>query len=561
MRDQSGARRHIAAAIELKDADPIPIGHELGGGTAQLRLQELLQLGGLHPGGIEMLIQLRQGQGSCREKGCCERRALVPRLERSPLEEQAAVQPGLGNGGTEASLQFIHSALLIEQQSLACGIERFTARGVLADHHLRVVEVAGHFLQGFVVAGDPDQALPQGRVIATAPYPHPLNPLFLGEEAEIDRDRSILPRIQQGSVINLPSIRKAGGPTEVPPFEPGELRLGHQGFEAFLNLPADLGAGGVDLIALPAPLLSGGRLDLVALLLGIAQQVAAPQGLQCLTHSRQLVACIDAVGQASRHQGVIGGDRVLDQLQQRHRLGRPQHQRTVFTSATGQDSGHRLLGVRIERCVLDLVDHVQAHQGADRLLSQVLAAEQFPQQLQQASNRLVITLRTTGACAQHRGDLQDQFDLSWQQGIDIHELLFRGLLAAVCIELEVGAVAGEQFAQLGGAIGRLFQKPPVHHIADVGGGEMYSQLGWKAILCPREKGVARRFIELLLPQSKQPGLAPQRSPQCRREGTQPVGSVAIVQDILRDLVHHQEEGGVRLAVLDHVAHRLDRLFR
>ena len=119
----------------------------------------------------------------------------------------------------------------------------------------------------------------------------------------------------------------------------------------------------------------------------------------------------------------------------------------------------------------------------------------------------------------------------------------------------------EEFPQLGSAFRGLGEDALVHHIADVGGRQVYLQLGRETILRPREKGVTSCFIEFLLTQGQQPGLASQRGSQGRCKGAQAIRTVAVGQDVLGHLVDHQEQRRSLGPEIEHVPDRSHRLFR
>ena len=123
-----------------------------------------------------------------------------------------------------------------------------------------------------------------------------------------------------------------------------------------------------EVVALALPLLPSGGLDLVAQFLRVAQQIAPAQLLQGLAHGRLLIAAVHPLSQALGHQLFCGRLAVLNQLQQGHGFSGPQHQLAAFAGALPLDARHRRLGVGIECGVLHLVNTIQAHQGADRLI-------------------------------------------------------------------------------------------------------------------------------------------------------------------------------------------------
>ena len=193
-------------------------------------------------------------------------------------------------------------------------------------------------------------------------------------------------------------------------------------------------------------------------------------------------------------------------------------------------------------------------------IRQVLGAEQLAQHLQQTADGLVVALHAPGAAAHGGRDLEQQVDVTRQQGVDLHQVLDGDRLAAVGEELEVGAMQVEQAAQLGVGLRGLLQQALVDDVADVGRGQVDPQLGREAVLGPDQEGLVRLLVQLLLAQGQEPGAALERGPERGGEGAQPVDPVLAGEDVLGHLVHHQEEGRIGAAEAQHVADGAHRLF-
>ena len=80
---------------------------------------------------------------------------------------------------------------------------------------------------------------------------------------------------------------------------------------------------------------------------------------------------------------------------------------------------------------------------ADLAVGQLLGAEQLAQELQQAADGVVVALGAGRARAQVRGDLHEQIHVAGEHGIDLDEVLFGDLVAAVPVQLQIAAVLAE----------------------------------------------------------------------------------------------------------------------
>ena len=318
-----------------------------------------------------MWIEQRQCLVSRHQQGCPKGLAAVLGVEAPALEVERAIHPALGNGLLQLRDQRIAPGLLIEQQPLPrCG-QRLTPRLVLLNDCRGAMQFLREVFHGITVAGNPEQALLQQGILSRPPDPGALHPFIQRQTTQIQGEAGVIAGINQLRVVGIAAIRVAHFPGERPPLQLGTFHAGgiaHQLLEALVQLLAQLLPAEGEVVALALPLLPSGGLDLVAQFLRVAQQIAPAQLLQGLAHGRLLIAALHPVRQTFGHQLVCGRLAVLNQLQQSHRLGSPQHQLTALAAALGLDPGHRGLGVSIESGVLHLVDPIQAHQGADRLI-------------------------------------------------------------------------------------------------------------------------------------------------------------------------------------------------
>jgi hypothetical protein len=388
--------------------------------------------------------------------------------------------------------------------------------------------------------------------------------LFLVDEAEVEAHGGGAARVLEGGVDQALPVGEDRVPGEGAALEARGVGDVEEALEGVLHHGRLLFEGGArQVAALALPLFAGGGLDLVALLFGEAEQVAAVEGVEIGGDLGEVVAAIDAIVQAFRHEGGAGGlaQVFLDELQQGDGAGGLEEAgAVVLAGAELLDAGHAVLHVGVEGGVLDLVDVGQGDQGPGVGVGEVLAAEELAEELQEAADGLVVTLGAGGAQAQGRGDAQDEINVPGEEGVDLGEVVGGDVFAAMGIELQVGAVGLEEAAQVLAARRGLVEQAAVDHVADVGDGQVDAQAGWEAVLGPGQEVVAGLLFEALLAQGEEPGLAAQARPQGRGEGAQAIGAVGAGQHVLGDLVHHQEEGGPRAAEAEHVGDGLDRFF-
>ena len=105
-----------------------------------------------------------------------------------------------------------------------------------------------------------------------------------------------------------------------------------------------------------------------------------------------------------------------------------------------RSAGQRGLHIGIQGGLLDLEDGVERDQRADLAVSKLLLAEKLAQELQEAADSVVVALRAGRARAQVRGDLHEQAHLSREHRVDLDEVLFGDLVAAVAVEFQIAAV-------------------------------------------------------------------------------------------------------------------------
>jgi len=172
---------------------------------------------------------------------------------------------------------------------------------------------------------------------------------------------------------------------------------------------------------------------------------------------------------------------------------------------------------------------------------QLLLAEDLAQQLQQAPDRLVVPLHAAGAHPQAGGDLHQQVHVAREHGIDLQEVQLGDGLARVSVQLQVGAVLLEQSVEIGFAGLLLAQQPPVHHVADVGGRQVHAQARREAVLQLGQVAALQVLVQLLLARGQKPDPALQSLPQGLGQALQGQLARVALEDVLADLVHHEEE--------------------
>ena len=269
----------------------------------------------------------------------------------------------------------------------------------------------------------------------------------------------------------------------------------------------DLLARDADVPPLALPLLAGGGLDLVALLLGVAEEVPAAEVFERLGDLVHLAAAVDPVVEALRDELRVGRHDVLDELEQSDRLRHLARRPVGVVRALVEDPRHARLYVGVERGVLHLVDLVERHERAHLHVGELPVAEELAEELEQPADRLVVPLRPGGAGAQGARDLEEQIDVPREHRVHLDELVGRDLVAAVGEELQVGAVLLEHRPELRVDLGPLLEEPPVDDVADVRRGEVHAELRREAVLRPDEERVVGLLVELLLPEGDEPGLA------------------------------------------------------
>ena len=100
-----------------------------------------------------------------------------------------------------------------------------------------------------------------------------------------------------------------------------------------------------------------------------------------------------------------------------------------------KNAGQGILHIGVQGRCLHLVNVLQRYQGTQGLIPQLQLSKQFPQQLQQAANGVVITLGPHRPSAQVSGDLHQQIHIPRQHRVDLHEVFFGNGLAVVAVEL------------------------------------------------------------------------------------------------------------------------------
>ena len=178
-------------------------------------------------------------------------------------------------------------------------------------HALRLVQLTG-IGQGLGrLADHPDQAVPKHLLVAAL---DPAGGLGLAgrEEAKVHRRVGPAGLSNQRLVAGLPVVRVPGAPGKGDTLELGAIRAPQQILELVLDAFALLLGGHADVPTLTVPLLPGGGLHLVAVLLRVAQQVLLAQPFEGIAHGVDLVAAVHAVVQAGGHQLGGGGLVFLD---------------------------------------------------------------------------------------------------------------------------------------------------------------------------------------------------------------------------------------------------------
>ncbi len=554
-----GAGRDVLAGVEREDAEAVV--EELGRRSREVLLEELGELGVGHRYLAEVRIELRQDAVAGAEQRRGERAAERARLERPALEVQLAVEEGLGDRGGDALLQLLEPRLLLEQQPRLLLGERLAARAV-ALHHLRRPRVLPRdALDGAGIADDPDQPVAQ-RVGVAALDPDGVGALVArAQEAEVDGDRRFVARVLHPRVVKVPAVGEERRPREGPAFVARPIRRAEQLAQLAAHDLGDLLAGDADVLALALPLLAGRALDLVAVLLGVAEQVGLAQPLERLGDGLGLVAVAEPAVEALRDEPGVGRLLVLDQLEQRHGLRRAQRQRVVAHARVVEDARERRLHVGLERRVLHLEDGIEGHQVAHLALAELLLAEQLAEKLQKAADGVVVALRAGRARAQVRGDVHQQLYLARQHRVDLEEVLLGDLLAAEGVELQLGPMALEQLAQQRLVLLALGEQPLVDDVADVGRVQVDAQRRREAVLELADVVRLVGVLELLLAGREDPDQSLQLLAELGDERLQRQHPVLVLVDVLAHLVDDDEErlalgadGEHRVDGLDHLAH-------
>src|SRR5450759_1281422 len=151
------------------------------------------------------------------------------------------------------------------------------------------MEIPRELFHRVAIAGEPEEPVAE-RAVVTASDPVALRALLLCEEAKIDPCRCVIPRIDEGYVIRPPSVGEHARPREGAALEACALWRCKQPLEPTMHNLADDLAGHADVAAFAVPLLASGRLELVALFLGVAQQVAPAQLFERLGDGSHVIA-------------------------------------------------------------------------------------------------------------------------------------------------------------------------------------------------------------------------------------------------------------------------------
>ena len=324
---------------------------------------------------------------------------------------------------------------------------------------------------------------------------------------------------------------------------------------------ADLLARDANVPTLALPLLAGRGLDLVPLLLGVAEEVPAAEVFERLGDLGHPAAAVDLVVEALRDKLRVGRHDLLNELEERHRLRHLAGEVGRVVRALVEDPCHARLDVRVERGVLHLVDLVERHERADLHVGELAVAEEFAEELEQPADRLVVPLRPCRPGAERGRDLEEQVDVPREHRVHLDKLVRGDLVAAVGIELEVGPVLLEHRAELRVDFRPLLEQPPVDDVADIRRGEVHAELGRKTVLRPDKEGVIGLLVELLLPEGDEPGLALEPGAEGRRERSEPIDAILVRQDVLRNLIDDEEERRPGPSELEHIADRGNRILR
>ena len=145
---------------------------------------------------------------------------------------------------------------------------------------------------------------------------------------------------------------------------------------------ADLLAGDGDVAALALPLLRRRGLQLVACLVGVAEQVFSLQRLQGRFNLLLLVALGDVAEETPGDELGGGGHGLLNQLQERDGLGDLDLEAGLIALALVEQALHAALRFDVERRALHLVDLLQGDEAANLLLGEPLAPEQLTEELE-----------------------------------------------------------------------------------------------------------------------------------------------------------------------------------
>ena len=118
----------------------------------------------------------------------------------------------------------------------------------------------------------------------------------------------------------------------------------------------------------------------------------------------------------------------------------------------------------------------------------------------------------------------------------------------------------EDCAELRVHLRPLPEEPLMDDVADICRGEVHAKLGRESVFGPDEEGLIGLFVDLLLPECQEPGLAFEPRAQGGRERPEAIDAVLVREHVLRDFVDDEEERRAGLTELEHIADGGHRVF-
>ena len=578
MREQRGAgdatevahvgedvRRHAARAghlvapgVEREDAEPIRPEHRRRRGELGV-VDEVDDVLLAHREGGRVRVEVgRDLVAEGRERRAEGLREVARRLLPPAEVEPPGHEAGL-HGLRELALRAVEPVALLDEQPLLVVAEGGLPAAVAVNHAVGPDELGGRVPHAVHVPGDPDDPIAVLRRVALR---HPVVRALAPGELEVHRHDGVLALVLDVRVPGSHVVREERSPREREPLARGVVRVLDEVDERLDHPLREILRARRIPVALALPLLPGGALDLVAGLVGVAEQALAEQGVEGLLHLLLDAALPEPLVEAPGDQlgrRLVG---VLHQLEHRHGLDHPRHERALppVAELEGPRQGH--LHVGVEGAVEHVVDDVDADDSADLEASEIALAEEIAEELQEPADSVRVALGAGRAGAEPGGDVEQEADVAREHRVHLDEVHLRDLVAAVRIEREIGAVLLEQRPQVSKDELLLAEQALVDDVADVGDAEVDAERGREAILELEDgAGHAGALLQLLLPGGEQPRPPLHPLPERRHERLEREHAIVVVVHVLADLVDDHEERHPRAAPLHHLLDGLHRFVR